>query len=48
MKDKEFLQWLHDRLVKLHGENVDVDYMHKLRAIVEATDEKQLTPNMSQ
>ena len=36
MKDKEFLQWIHDRLVEVHGENKDYDYMHRLRRIIES------------
>lgn len=35
--DKQFLQWIHDRLRYEHGENIYMDYMHKLRAIIEAT-----------
>lgn len=29
--DAKFLRWLHDRLEFVHGENPDVDYMHRLR-----------------
>jgi acetylornithine deacetylase/succinyl-diaminopimelate desuccinylase-like protein len=46
MHDREFLQWIHDRLNQVHGENEFVDYMHKLRAIINATDPDQLTPNV--
>lgn len=46
MKDREFLIWLHERLEHVHGESPIVDYMHKLRAIIKATDGKQRTPNM--
>lgn len=46
MKDKEFLQWFHDRAIGGHGENKSVDYMHKLRAIIAATDEDQETPSI--
>ena len=45
MRDKLFLQWIHERLLHVHGENVNVDYMHKLRAIIAATDESVETPN---
>lgn len=45
MKDKEFLKWLHARLEHVHGENPLVDYMHKLRAIIHATDDCQSSPN---
>lgn len=46
MKDKEFLQWMHDRLIYVHGENKNVDYLHKLRCIIETIDEDQSTPNI--
>jgi hypothetical protein len=34
MKDSEFLQWLHNRLVYVHKEDELFDYMHRLRAII--------------
>ena len=34
MSDKEFLQWIHDRLVNVHNENENFDYMIKLRKII--------------
>lgn len=37
MKDKEFLQWIHDRLENRFRVNHFEDYMHQLRAIIEAT-----------
>lgn len=37
MNDREFLIWIHQRLVKVHGESELVDYMHRLRKIIEAT-----------
>jgi hypothetical protein len=43
--DKQFLQWVHDRLRYGHGENIHMDSMHKLRAIIEATPDSQVTPN---
>ena len=46
MKDKEFLEWLRDRLHFHYGENLNVDYMLKLQAIIDGTDEDQLTPNV--
>jgi hypothetical protein len=45
MYDKDFLQWLYNRLHHEHGENKNVDYMRKLKSIIEATDPDQLTPN---
>ena len=36
MNDLEFLQWIHDRMVFVHGENKNVDYLHRLRRIIAA------------
>lgn len=47
MNDQEFLIWLHERLEHQHGESRHVDYMHKLRAIILATDPNTTTPNTS-
>lgn len=38
MKDKDFLEWLHDRLVYVYKENPGYDYMHRLRAIINSID----------
>ena len=46
MRDKDFLQWIHDRLEHQHGENPNYDYMSKLRAIIRATDPERETPNI--
>ena len=46
MKDKEFLQWIHNRLHYIHEESVNVDYMHRLRAIIDRIPEDQHTPNV--
>jgi hypothetical protein len=46
MKDKEFLEWLRDRLIYIHRENQHVDYMGKLQSIIDATNPEQVTPNM--
>lgn len=45
MNDKEFLQWIHDRLVDVHGEDMYFDYMWKLRSIIAATPPEKFTPN---
>ena len=45
MKDKEFLEWLRDRLHFQHGEKLNVDYMLKLQAIIDNTEEDEITPN---
>lgn len=46
MKDKEFLKWIHERLVLVHEESPTMDYMHKLRAIIKNTPVDQYSPNM--
>lgn len=43
MKDQEFLIWLHERLIEVHEENPNVDYMHKFRAIIRSTPPEKLT-----
>lgn len=45
MKDKLFLKWIHDRLHYVHGEDINVDYLHKLRAIIYHMNEFTETPN---
>jgi hypothetical protein len=45
MNDREYLTWLHERLEHVHGESPLYDYMHKLRAIIQATPEDRETPN---
>lgn len=47
MTDREFLDWLHQRLKFVHGEDERVDYMRKLRAIIDATPDDVLTPNVT-
>lgn len=39
MKDKELLQWIHDRFVIVYEENRNVDFLRALRAIIKRTDE---------
>lgn len=41
--DKEFLQWLHDRLEFVYKENPLYDYMHRLRAIIKEYDDNKKT-----
>lgn len=48
MKDKAFLQFIHDRMKHVHGENENFDYMLKLQAIIDAMDPEVLTPNVTQ
>jgi len=42
--DKLFLKWIHQRMVCRHGENPCYDYMNKLRCIIAAMPEDQVTP----
>jgi hypothetical protein len=44
--DAGFLQWVHDRMRFVHGENENVDYMHKLRAIIASVPPGRNTPNV--
>lgn len=45
MTDREFLIWIHERLIRVHGELKGMDYMWKLRSIIEATPFDKITPN---
>lgn len=45
MKDREFLTWIHERLVHVHNENNNMDYMWKLRSIIQSIPEDQASPN---
>lgn len=42
MSDKEFLQWIHNRLVLIHGEVEGADYMIRLRQIISEASEVNL------
>ena len=37
MDDKQFLQWIYDRLIYVHDENELYAYMHRLKAIIDAS-----------
>ena len=45
MNDRDFLLWIAARLVGVHGENQEVDYIGKLVSIAAATPLDQRTPN---
>jgi len=45
MKDKQFLYWLHQRLIKVHDENPNIDYMLKFASIINHMDSNIDTPN---
>lgn len=46
MKDREFLWWLHERLVSVHGEADNADYMWKLRNIIACYESDKVTANI--
>lgn len=41
MTDREFLCWIRDRLVYVHGENANYDYIQRLAAIAAEIPEYQ-------
>lgn len=47
MSDKEFLWWIHERLVNVYGERELLDYMHHLRAIIVDMPSTKKTPNVA-
>jgi hypothetical protein len=48
MNDRDFLIWIHQRLVKVHKESIHVDYMHRLREVIHSTNpEKKTLPGAS-
>jgi hypothetical protein len=42
LTDAEFLTWIRDRLVHVYGESPNVDFVHRLNAIIEAQPEAAL------
>lgn len=44
MTDKEFLDWLADRLVYVYDESPNVNFVHKLKNIAKNIDANQCTP----
>ncbi len=46
MKDREYLIWLHRRLNNVFKEGENMDYMHKLRALIKATPKDRVTSNI--
>lgn len=45
MKDKEFLEWLVDRLVFVYNESPNIDFVLKLKSIARHTPKNKITPN---
>ena len=46
MSDRDFLIWLFNRLVHVHGENPRIDYMLRLQAILRCLPETRKTVNV--
>jgi len=44
-KDIKHLQWIYDRMVNVHGENENYDYMIKFKEIIEQQKKYTLIPN---
>ena len=47
MKDKEFLNWLADRLIHVYGESEFTDFVIKLKAIARNADPDQISVNQT-
>jgi hypothetical protein len=47
MTDQQFLWWVHERLVYQHGNHELMDYMHRLRSIIDMTHPDRVTPTMT-
>lgn len=47
LTDQQFLMWIHERLIIVHGESHLVDYMHHLREIIADTDARQITASVA-
>lgn len=41
--DREILMWFHERLVHVHGERENYDYMRRLRCIIVAQPPKKMS-----
>ena len=46
MTNKEFLHWIADRLVHIHGENPHVDFLLKLREIANEQEKTPMTKTL--
>lgn len=46
MEDREFLIWLHYRITEVYKERPGMDFMWKLRSIIEAIPKDQITSNI--
>jgi len=43
MKDSEHLQWIHDRIVNVYGENQNIDFLIRLRQIITKLEKAETT-----
>jgi hypothetical protein len=41
MDDTEFLNWIYERLVRVHGETPNRDYMHRFRRLIDGKTDAQ-------
>ena len=41
MKDSEHLQWIHDRIVDVYHENENVDFLIRMREIIQTIDTQE-------
>jgi len=41
MTDSEHLQWLHDRIVNVYGENQNVDFLIRFREIIKGIKDEE-------
>ena len=41
-ENSEHLQWIHDRMVNVHGENPNVDYLIRFRKIIKEQKELEV------
>lgn len=46
MINVEILQWIHDRMINVHNENYYMDYMHKLRRVIQEVESQQKKDNV--
>ena len=44
LTDREFLIWIHERMVHVYKESELVDFLHRFRAIISSIPPKQRTP----
>jgi len=47
MTERELLIWIHQRMVKVHGESPFFDYMHRLREVIARTSNAEMSSSAS-